>query len=94
MRSRLDTNKIVGKNIKKYRRLNGFTRIELAEIIDCSINKASRIENGRAELNLGQVLFIAETLNINVDKLIMGIGFQYNQDENINRLYYVAESLL
>ena len=42
----------IGENIRKYRKLNGFSQEQLAEKINISVTHMSHIENGSTKLSL------------------------------------------
>lgn len=69
---------IVGKNIKKYRRLKGWTQERLAEEIDYSLSFISAIESSYHQtFSLGAIWRIARVLEIDFSKL-------FEDDNNIN----------
>lgn len=61
---------ILGKNVKKYRLLSGFSQEELAEECKCSNSHIGQIEHGRGVPSLDMVVRIANALGITVDQLL------------------------
>ena len=54
----------LGKNIQKYRKLNGITQEKLAEIIDVEINSISSIERGKYFPTAENLVKISNALNV------------------------------
>lgn len=68
---------VIGKNIKKYRKLKGWTQEKLAEEIDYSLSFISAIESAYHQtFSLGAIWRISRVLNIDFCKLC--------EDENYN----------
>lgn len=68
---------IIGKNIKKYRKLKGWTQEKLAEEIDYSLSFISGIESScHQTFSLGALWRISRVLGIELSKLC--------EDENTN----------
>ena len=65
--------KLLGLNIAYYRRLRGFTQIQLAEKICMSSSSLSKIECGNyhKSISLTMILIIARGLDVHVEKLFM-----------------------
>lgn len=86
---------IVGSNIKNIRLEMGLNGVELADLLMCSQQHVSRIERGAVRLNMVQILHIADCLNVSVNVLLKGVGFQYNPLDNLCKLenYFQAEDL-
>ena len=59
----------LGKNIKKYRKLNNMTQEKLAEIIDVEINSISSIETGKFFPSPENMIKISNALNISLPDL-------------------------
>ena len=60
----------IGKNIEKYRKLAGYSKVELAEILGISRQRLSNWERG---INKPDANFIAEictALNVNADDFL------------------------
>ena len=60
----------LGKNIKKYRVLQGMRQEDLAEVCDCSNSHIGQIENARGIPSLEMVVRIANALEVTVDQLL------------------------
>ena len=56
----------LGKNVRKYRLILGFTQEELADKCECS----GQIENARGIPSLDKVVRIANALSVTVDQLL------------------------
>lgn len=61
---------ILGKNIRKYRLILGFSQEELAGKCGCSNSHIGQIENARGIPSLEMLVKIANTLNVTVDQLL------------------------
>lgn len=62
--------KVIGKNIAKYRSAAGMTQAELAECIGVSTPFISRLECGEKLMRLKTFLAIAQALNVSCDALL------------------------
>lgn len=62
--------KTLGKNIRKYRLMQGLTQEKLAEKCNCSSSHIGQIENARGIPSLETVVQIANVLSITVDQLL------------------------
>ena len=62
---------LLGKRIKKYRRRQGLTQAELAEIIGVSPNHISKIETASTKLSLEVFVGIADALKVSTDQLML-----------------------
>ena len=60
----------LGKNVRKYRLIHGFTQEELAGKCDCSNSHIGQIENARGIPSLDMVVRIANSLSVTVDQLL------------------------
>lgn len=56
-------NKIIGKNIKKFRKERGYDQLELAEKLDISNSYLSKIENGKTVPSFAMLERFAEFFN-------------------------------
>lgn len=74
--------KLLGKNVKKYRKLNGFTQEKLAEVIGVEVISISSIETGRYFPSPDNLVKIAETLNIPINYL-----FDFKSEQNCGELF-------
>ena len=73
----------LGKNIQKYRKLNGITQEKLAEIIDVEINSISSIERGKYFPTAENLVKISNALNVKLPDLFT-FKDEYNcEDKNI-----------
>lgn len=54
----------IGAKITYYRKLRGWTQIQLSKMSGISTNRISKIERGKANSNLNDILIIANTLNV------------------------------
>lgn len=59
----------IGKRIKAFRKLKGFTQIDFAKELDVSINILGSIERGTREVPEELFEQIAETLKIDLEEL-------------------------
>ena len=62
----------IGENIKKYRKIKGFTQAELSEKIDVVPQYFNKIENGKSLPSLDTLIKICNELDISADELIYG----------------------
>ena len=60
----------LGKNVRKYRLIFGFSQEELAGKCDCSNSHIGQIENTRGIPSLDMVVRIANSLSVTVDQLL------------------------
>ena len=65
--------KEIGKRIKIKRKEMNLTQEKLSEIIDVSPSYISEIERGSSICSLATITNIADTLNTNLDYLVLGI---------------------
>ena len=76
---------IIGKNIKKYRKLKGWTQEELADKINYSLSFVSGIEsNYHQTFSLGAIWRISQVLGVDFNKLCE----DENNDYNIKYISY------
>ena len=61
---------IIGKNIKKFRLMQGLRQEDLAEKCDCSNSHIGQIENGWGIPSLETIVKIANALSVTVDQLL------------------------
>ncbi|MBQ8459264.1 helix-turn-helix transcriptional regulator [bacterium] len=59
-----------GKNLKIERIKKDLTQEQLAEKLNVSQNYIACIETGKQNMSLGKILKLANTLNINIEKLL------------------------
>ena len=62
----------VGKRIRKIREYQHFTREQLSERADISIQFLSDIENGYKSMTVLTIVNIAKALNVSIDYMLVG----------------------
>lgn len=62
--------KILGNNIKKYRKLKGFRQLDLATAMDLSEDYICRVENGLKFMSLKKLFQLADVLEVKMSDLI------------------------
>ena len=60
----------IGRQVRKYREMNGFTQEELSELVDVSATTISRLENGDQMVGVFRFMRIAEALGTTADVLL------------------------
>ncbi len=75
----------LGKNIQKYRKLNGITQEKLAEIIDVEINSISSIERGKYFPTAENLVKISNALNVKLPDLFT-FKDEYNCEDLLNEI--------
>ncbi len=60
----------IGRNIRKYRKQQGFTQERLAEVSNLSTNYLGAIERGEKTLTLKTLIGIVDALDITADLLL------------------------
>ncbi len=60
----------IGQNIRHYRRNQGLTQEQLAEIINISVPHMSHIETGNTKLSLSVLVNLSDALKVSVDDLL------------------------
>ncbi|WP_042147429.1 helix-turn-helix domain-containing protein [Paucisalibacillus sp. EB02] len=63
----------IGRRIRAFRKLKGYTQVELANKLGVSLNVLGAVERGTKQVSEELIDQIAETLNID-KKEILGIG--------------------
>ncbi|WP_089382402.1 helix-turn-helix domain-containing protein [Lutibacter agarilyticus] len=58
-----------GKNLRKYRKLQGFTQEQLANDLGIEISQISRIERGVINTSIGNINSISKVLKIDIKDL-------------------------
>ncbi|WP_299522477.1 helix-turn-helix transcriptional regulator [uncultured Lutibacter sp.] len=58
-----------GKNLRKYRKLKGFTQEQLANDLNIEISQISRIERGIINTSIGNINAISKVLKIDTKDL-------------------------
>jgi len=64
-----ETINLVGKNIRKYRKLKGLKQKELAYLCDLTVPMISRYEGGSIDITITTVKLISDKLEIHPGKL-------------------------
>lgn len=65
-----EMNEAIGQQIKKARESVRMTQEELSEILDCSPQYVSLLENGRYGISIKMLRKLCETLNISSDSIL------------------------
>lgn len=60
----------IGRQVRKYREMNGFTQEKLSELVDVSATTISRLENGDQMVGVFRFMRIAEALGTTADELL------------------------
>lgn len=68
--SKADLLKKFGLNVKIARLKKGLTQEQLAELMNIHLTYIARIETGKINMSLGKILELANTLNIDINKLL------------------------
>ncbi|MBQ8460069.1 helix-turn-helix transcriptional regulator [bacterium] len=80
---------ILGENIKKYRKLRGYTQEKLAEAIELETRTLSLIETGNSFVSSKTIIKLSEVLQVSPSELLDSI----DPDET-QRLYEDAQKAL
>ena len=67
----MDAKKIVGDNIRGYRKISGWTQIQLAERAGVNSEHLSRLESGLENVTLETLEKIASKLKVDLAKLFI-----------------------
>ena len=65
----INTEKLFRENLKKFRKLKGYTQVRLAVLADLSQDYMSEIERGKASPSLKRIIALANALDIEVKDL-------------------------
>ena len=68
--SKAELLKKFGLNVKIARLKKGLTQEQLAELMNIHLTYIARIETGKINMSLGKILDLANTLNIDINKLL------------------------
>ncbi|MEN2766696.1 helix-turn-helix domain-containing protein [Ornithinibacillus xuwenensis] len=60
----------IGRRIKAYRKLKGYTQVDFAKVIGVSLNELGSIERGTREISEELLEKIAETLIIDKEEIL------------------------
>ncbi len=63
---------VLGKRIKEYRRMNGYSQAKLAELSKVSVSYIAKVEVGIRKLNLESAVNICEAFGITINQLLVG----------------------
>lgn len=58
---------IYGNRLKEYRKREGLTQLEVAEMLSMPQSNYSRLEKGEQDIKLSMILHICSTLNLSTD---------------------------
>lgn len=67
-----ETNKLIGKTIAKYRKQNGLTQEQLAELLNLGNENISRMERGLIMPNVARLIELAAIFNCSAADLLGG----------------------
>ena len=62
--------KLLGNNIKKYRKIRGYRQLDLATAMDLSEDYICRVENGLKSMSLKRLFQLADILEVKMTDLI------------------------
>lgn len=79
---------ILSQKIKEFRKKNNLTQEEFAELIDCNVKFLSRVETGKNNFFVHNIIKILNTFNISFDDLINN-----NLDETIDYKNKIIEKV-
>lgn len=82
----------IGNNIKKYRKIKGFTQPQLAEMIDISTIHMSHMETGSVSMSLECLIKTCDSLDITPDDLLLG-EYKLNSISATKQLSRIMENL-
>ena len=68
--SKAELLKKFGLNVKIARLKKGLTQEQLAELMNIHLTYIARIETGKINMSLGKILELANTLKIDINKLL------------------------
>lgn len=74
------------KNFKKYRLLNEFSQIELANLLNIRQQTISEWENGRNKPSVDQLLRICELFNITPNQILGYANFKTQEKREIKKI--------
>jgi transcriptional regulator with XRE-family HTH domain len=73
MSKRIDpADKIVGKNIRIFRRAKGLSQAELGHALGITFQQVQKYENGRNRVGSGRLMAIARTLGVPIERFFSG----------------------
>ena len=65
--------RVLGENLRNYRKRLNFTQEKLAEKTDLSVVFISLVENGRRSISIDSMLRIAKALHVHLEDLVRGV---------------------
>lgn len=68
-REKLNLQRVMGRNIRKYRKMRGYSQTELADKLHVTAAHITQIENGHKALSIVRVRQVADVLTVNVGTL-------------------------
>lgn len=71
---------VLGKRIKEYRRIKGYSQAKLAELSKVSVSYIAKVEVGIRKLNLESAVNICEAFDITLNQLLVGNTNPTNDD--------------
>jgi transcriptional regulator with XRE-family HTH domain len=80
VRKNNDIYKVIGTNVRFFRKKSGLIQQELAEKCAVDRSKISDIENGKEDFMFSTLLAIAEGLNLDVKKFFTARKESYSED--------------
>ncbi|QXX85183.1 helix-turn-helix transcriptional regulator (plasmid) [Providencia sp. R33] len=86
--------RLIGSRVKELRHERKMSTFELAECLFCSQEYINRIELGSAKLSIDKIYRISICLNVDIETLLSGIGFQVKQKTKKSVCYYQAECIV
>lgn len=86
MKNNTDVYKIIGANLRYFRKKSGLIQHELAEKCGIDRSKISDIENGKEDFMFSTLLAIADGLNLDVKKFF-AVKKQSNSEGDQNNHY-------
>lgn len=72
-------NKIVGLNVKKYRRAACLTQEKLAEMLNISTVHMSHIECGHVSMSIEILISLCEILKVTPNHILNGVFVEYHE---------------
>lgn len=84
--------KLIGKNIKKYRKAKGYTQAQLAEKISISTIHMSHLETGNVSMSVECLIKICDFLDVTPDNILLG-EYRINDTSAMKQLSDISECL-
>lgn len=80
-----DVNKLTGCRIQEIRKAKGKKASHMAEILGISESAYSQTENGKSQITIARLYYIAEALDISINDLLPQSISQLQTDKNDTR---------